>query len=1243
MSSPSLGVDVSPLSLSDFLADHSNDPHRALASLVSRHNRLLHDYAVLRQEKEAAQRESQRAAVENQQLWRSLKVTSPRPTAQRQNSEGRERERENNRGLGIGGALPEKASSTSLRKVSGGSSNESPGRYDLPPPLPSFGSSPRLDSIAIDPRLANAHAQSASSLRTKAATPPPTGSPRMNDSFATSNLRKASSLDLGRSPNAPPLDNSGDYGSKVDTPSGIPRTPPSNSGSRSNSRESSPRLPSSASMPSMALNERSRFLPSITPVSPLMHEISETSSSPEGHVRDTSTSEALQHQLQLPTSSQDQVNARIRDRTFSNQSGSSSLASAFDERTFSARTASMNPLPTTSSSYSLATLTDTPNPRDRRHAPHEGIPSNSRRPHHLAQDSDASNSSGPRRGMSQPSPSLNSNSNSNTNSNSTTPLASPSASSPSLPNRPLLNPSYLPYTRVRVTASSIRLNERNKESISFIIEVYLSLPAQSSSSTIPEVQASWKVEKSYSEVLVLDAAVKAKANKQERSSIGQLPDKSLFKDHAPHKSDQRKAVLEKYLQTLISIPMRDRAALCQFLNTDIAPDLPPISASNGAMEGYLTKRGRNFGGWQGWQTRYYVLTPGSYLSYYDSPNGSKLGEIPLQGAAIGRQSSSRAAADGTVGEDAYLHAFLIRTQNEKEKEEDHILCAENDEMRDRWVQALTTVQGKGSGSQVQPSAGLRGVNERERMMSNSPTSPLPPPTVIATSDSDPSYLSNRDRRRSGSGPVPSSATLPEQDPRGLSARLGGDFPPSVSLPANLDAVARNGGSLDSKRPVANSDLGHQTSHASTPTSNKLQPPPSSRRSNATAPERPLSPDGRRLEVQAQQGSTSKYSASDVSGPMNAVPLPSGYEFKKAERQKKTKSSFWNFAARGSNDKNSFAQPQAPSRPVFGVPLKEAVAISRIRPGLELPAVVYRCVEYLEAKNAEHEEGIFRLSGSANVIRLLKDRFNAEGDVNLVQSNEYFDPHAIAGLLKQYLRELPVHLLTRELHPEFLRVIDLRARKDRVNALGKLVARLPIEEYTLFRFFFAHLCVIAQNAETSKMNLRNLGIVFSPTLAIPAPLFALFLLEFDLVFAVEKETGNAKPIMVDDEAPVDTELDASETRRAHRNSQLYQASNADKLMETELTKLRETEEVEDDAVADAVEDQDFSPDGTTVFDPSSLDRESSSHYYPSYAPISHSAFVSNGLTAQPRSPGLPSSPRPGAIFETPANQITPTPR
>jgi len=42
----------------------------------------------------------------------------------------------------------------------------------------------------------------------------------------------------------------------------------------------------------------------------------------------------------------------------------------------------------------------------------------------------------------------------------------------------------------------------------------------------------------------------------------------------------------------------------------------------------------------------------------------------------------------------------------------------------------------------------------------------------------------------------------------------------------------------------------------------------------------------------------------------------------------------------------------------------------------LPAVVFRCTQYLEAKNAEEEEGNHRLSGSSTVIKGLRDRLNA---------------------------------------------------------------------------------------------------------------------------------------------------------------------------------------------------------------------------------------------------------------------------
>ncbi|KAI0665388.1 Rho GTPase activation protein, partial [Trametes maxima] len=83
--------------------------------------------------------------------------------------------------------------------------------------------------------------------------------------------------------------------------------------------------------------------------------------------------------------------------------------------------------------------------------------------------------------------------------------------------------------------------------------------------------------------------------------------------------------------------------------------------------------------------------------------------------------------------------------------------------------------------------------------------------------------------------------------------------------------------------------------------------------------------------------------------------------------------------------------------VFGVSLEEYLDVVQIA---GLPAIVFRCIQYLEAKKAEQEEGIYRLSGSS----------------------AYWDPHTIAGLLKTFLRELPASILTRDLRLRFLSVI-----------------------------------------------------------------------------------------------------------------------------------------------------------------------------------------------------------------------------
>ena len=58
--------------------------------------------------------------------------------------------------------------------------------------------------------------------------------------------------------------------------------------------------------------------------------------------------------------------------------------------------------------------------------------------------------------------------------------------------------------------------------------------------------------------------------------------------------------------------------------------------------------------------------------------------------------------------------------------------------------------------------------------------------------------------------------------------------------------------------------------------------------------------------------------------------------------------------------------------MFGVTLEESLEIAEIA---GLPAIVFRCIQYLEKMQADQEEGIYRLSGSSAVIKNLKDKFN----------------------------------------------------------------------------------------------------------------------------------------------------------------------------------------------------------------------------------------------------------------------------
>lgn len=763
---------------------------------------------------------------------------------------------------------------------------------------------------------------------------------------------------------------------------------------------------------------------------------------------------------------------------------------------------------------------------------------------------------------------------------------------------------------------------------------------------------SWLVEKLYSEIVALDAKIRPKLGKGYSKKLAPLPDPKLFKDHAPAKADARKTILETYMQSLVAIPLKDKMEICMFLSTDLVKGAAVMNPDH--KEGYLTKRGKNFGGWK---KRYFVLQS-PVLEYYENRGGQHLGSIQITGAQIGRQQRANNSRDSD-DENSYRHAFLIieAKKGPAGTSVRHVLCAESDEERDTWVELLVkyVVAGQAGGriggsqdddpaSRNSTSEGMTSGSYPSREHTRTSTDPqqrwglarrdeAPKPSLESFSES--ASIS------SSSGVAPPTDA---QMARRLLERNGAspDVAVSTSLPSNLDQSV---GSVNNPPPRANSELGHYSdgtgSGSGGPPDHRASPPinvATSSAGQAAARSRTSFHPARVLAgtpPDHRAASPEKDMKQKISGPIAGAPIPAGAKFggegQSSDRERKAKSrGFWGFG-------KTIAGPAGGLLPraVFGVPLEVSLSVAQIA---DLPAIVFRCIEYLQAKNAEQEEGIYRLSGSSMVIKNLKERFNMEGDVNLLKNDEFWDPHAVAGLLKTFLRDLPTSVLTRELHIRFLGVIDLANQDERVDELASLVSQLPLPNYCLLRALTAHLILIIQNAHINKMTMRNVGIVFSPTLGIPAGVFSLMMGEFERVFNVN-ETGT--------DALRSTEADASqEGVISNRNSRSYADGAADKLLGFSGVMLKATDEESDEIDDDIAESSDTetendtqeatSPPETPGPNTYSQDR-SNSETESGRQPHSANVAAQRGLTVSiaaasngRRTSGLPASPRPRGV-------------
>ncbi|XP_068075279.2 rho GTPase-activating protein 44 isoform X6 [Danio rerio] len=161
------------------------------------------------------------------------------------------------------------------------------------------------------------------------------------------------------------------------------------------------------------------------------------------------------------------------------------------------------------------------------------------------------------------------------------------------------------------------------------------------------------------------------------------------------------------------------------------------------------------------------------------------------------------------------------------------------------------------------------------------------------------------------------------------------------------------------------------------------------------------------------------------------------------------------------------------KPSYGKALEEHLAIS----GREIAFPIEACVTML-LECGMQEEGLFRVAPSASKLKKLK----ASLDCGVMDVQEYSaDPHAIAGALKSYLRELPEPLMTFELYDEWIQASNIQDMDKRLQALLCTCEKLPADNLNNFRYLIKFLSKLTEYQDSNKMTPGNIAIVLGPNL------------------------------------------------------------------------------------------------------------------------------------------------------------------
>lgn len=154
------------------------------------------------------------------------------------------------------------------------------------------------------------------------------------------------------------------------------------------------------------------------------------------------------------------------------------------------------------------------------------------------------------------------------------------------------------------------------------------------------------------------------------------------------------------------------------------------------------------------------------------------------------------------------------------------------------------------------------------------------------------------------------------------------------------------------------------------------------------------------------------------------------------------------------------------------------------------------------------EGIYRVPGRQSRLEALRESYDKGKPIEFEAKME--DPFTCADLMLLFLRTLPEQLIPQSVSPLFDAAVERPPGE--LDTLRDLIVQLPVHNRALLKLVCQHAARVVGAEAENKMGLKNVTIVFVPSMYCSPKVFASLVQNAESVFVCAcKKCGNAVDI------------------------------------------------------------------------------------------------------------------------------------